>query len=813
LNATDVDIITATPGTSLAATRLNVLWFSSLTCSLLAALGAVLAKQWMVEYPRGAFPSATPCERAQHRQIRFDGITAWHFLAVIDFLPSLIQMSFILFFAGLCDLLFSLDTVVGWVVAVPCGLGFLFILFTHVAAMIYPSCPFRTPLAGSLSRLITLFVEACKTFAFGPAEERSNMWYRPTGWRRIFIRGWKRLRYGHPDRRGSVPGWAANTASLAEDAQLYITNAKALAWLLGRVASEDVVVNISSLIPVLPTTELRTGLADALPRLCTLFQAYFTIDGDMDCLSPKIVPKDGRAENIKVLGRAIHRIMLRHPINSPAGRATRVIGDIFGDAFLVFPPRGIDSDLHALVCSLFTADVSYHRRYSVSVREQLFLSLLKYDLSPWALTMVLDSLCIYLQGCQPFEVTEDFRHAAFSQLTQILQRLPLSADVSSAVGCSVKVLVDGTLDADVLLDGKVEYLPRNLLLAVTAWTNCLQNQRWKTYTEKRSLDNGLSAVLRAIKDFASDKELRASFLDVRRDMMASICQLLLLSRLLSSDTVVSIVAVLDCYPDEVLSLDHGQAKEVLSVIITQLRPGHPDDDLMSILNAINRLIDIQGETAALDPPKNCRAIGKSLVGVLARSESDALQLAVLQSLARHAGFWFERGGLNDGLISEGICGAIISLLSSDRSLPEDSLTLPLVITDHIAPVSPMSLLQADPGLSTLNSMLKCTDLGPYTHQRCISVMLRIVQHLPTANRVDVLKRSEFLRTAVRILEDDLEVGEYLIKDWCEMSEVISRTHATILADSGFLCALRKSARDHGYGAAAEWIPEDGLEWF
>jgi len=115
---------------SRAAIRLNILWFSSLTCSLLAAFGGVLAKQWMVEYPRGVAPSATPYERAQHRQIRYAGLSVWKFQAIIKVFPILIQIAFILFFIGLCQFLFILNGTIGWTIMILCILGSLFLLFS-----------------------------------------------------------------------------------------------------------------------------------------------------------------------------------------------------------------------------------------------------------------------------------------------------------------------------------------------------------------------------------------------------------------------------------------------------------------------------------------------------------------------------------------------------------------------------------------------------------------------------------------------------------------------------------------------------------
>ena len=60
------------------------------------------------------------------------------------------------------------------------------------------------------------------------------------------------------------------------------------------------------------------------------------------------MPRQAQEETIKTVGRSSH-----------GGRATRVVGDIFGCAYLVFPPQDMHPDIQALVCSSFT-DATTH---------------------------------------------------------------------------------------------------------------------------------------------------------------------------------------------------------------------------------------------------------------------------------------------------------------------------------------------------------------------------------------------------------------------------------------------------------------------
>ena len=798
----EIPQITSAP--SETAVRLNVLWFSSLACSLLAALGAVLAKQWIVEYPRGAAPSATPCERAQHRQIRFSGLTTWHFLAIVDFLPLLIQMAFLLFFVGLCDFLLSQHKLVGSVVTILCVTGILFIVFCHIAAMIFPSCPFRTPLSTSLIQVCHVIVDIATNIALGPSEERYNLWYHPTGWRSFFIRGWKRFRYDNPERVGDIPRWARSTPSLTEDERLTVVNARAFAWLLHWVPDEDVVVNVSSFVPTLPSSDLRTPLADALPRLCTLFQSYFVVDGDLDSLYPKIVPRQAQEEKIKTLGRAIHRIMMAYPSTSYGGRATRVIGDIFGDAYLVFPPRDIHPDIHALVCALFTADRSYHHRYAQAVQEQLFLSLLQSrTISPWAHVMVLDSFCTYLSTrTQHLQFSSHFKTSSLSHLIRILRRAHRMAELSSAVGLSINLILGGTLQLGAILHDKAESLPENLYTAIGAVITesriCSQSQG-----ELVLLDTCLTALLRTFHDFAACSDMKASFLTIRRKVLVLLCQFLSLNNSWSPAALAGAISVIDCYPDDVLPLSSRDVRQLLSQMLHQLHPGSVDNDVKSILHLISRLIDIGIEPSGTPVPTNSREAGTILVDILRRTGADETKSAVLHSLARHAGFWFREDELLSSLQAAGINATIISLLSEPVS--ESELVLVLVIADHLALSSPLSFVQADLDLHAFDSILRRQELEPYTHQRCATVMLRLVQHLPAGDRGQVLDRSQVISFVIRSLTADNQVEPYMIEEWLEMGSSIAETHWAKLSESGFLDALQSAAMAHGIVTPAAWI--------
>ncbi|EJU01528.1 hypothetical protein DACRYDRAFT_38467, partial [Dacryopinax primogenitus] len=77
----------------------NILWFISLFVSLLSAVAAMLAKEWLREYNEHV--SCVPRERVLQRQLRFECLNAWKVPSIISFLPLAIHGAVFPFFTGL----------------------------------------------------------------------------------------------------------------------------------------------------------------------------------------------------------------------------------------------------------------------------------------------------------------------------------------------------------------------------------------------------------------------------------------------------------------------------------------------------------------------------------------------------------------------------------------------------------------------------------------------------------------------------------------------------------------------------------------
>ncbi|KAG8983607.1 hypothetical protein FRB94_013174 [Tulasnella sp. JGI-2019a] len=151
------------------AIRQNCTFFASLCASILAAAGAMLAKQWLQSYQRTG-QTGSRRKQAILRTEKWMGADSWRLRGVVEALPTLLLVSLALFFAALCDLLWSTSQPVAFVVVAFTATGAVFYGFTVVAAAIDVFCPYQT----AVSRIIReLALESRKLFfsvSFGLTE-------------------------------------------------------------------------------------------------------------------------------------------------------------------------------------------------------------------------------------------------------------------------------------------------------------------------------------------------------------------------------------------------------------------------------------------------------------------------------------------------------------------------------------------------------------------------------------------------------------------------------------------------------------------
>ncbi|KAI0659015.1 hypothetical protein C8Q70DRAFT_1045290 [Cubamyces menziesii] len=125
-----------------SAVRVNVYWFSSLILSLATALIAILAKQWVNYLLAGLSP--VPSARARHRQYRIDGMHKWRLPTLLSFLPILLHIALLLFFASLVDFVWDLNTTLATFCAFLVCTACLAYVTANILAYVYPDCPFKT---------------------------------------------------------------------------------------------------------------------------------------------------------------------------------------------------------------------------------------------------------------------------------------------------------------------------------------------------------------------------------------------------------------------------------------------------------------------------------------------------------------------------------------------------------------------------------------------------------------------------------------------------------------------------------------------
>jgi hypothetical protein len=128
-----------------SAIRVNILWFLSLTLSLTCALAATLMQQWARRYLQQTQAQTTLYKRARTREYLFQGVQVFRLSQAVEAVPALLHVAVFLFFAGLVDFLFSIDSTVGRVIlGVMCFFGGIYVLLTFLPN-IRPNCPYRTP--------------------------------------------------------------------------------------------------------------------------------------------------------------------------------------------------------------------------------------------------------------------------------------------------------------------------------------------------------------------------------------------------------------------------------------------------------------------------------------------------------------------------------------------------------------------------------------------------------------------------------------------------------------------------------------------
>ncbi|KAG8685975.1 hypothetical protein FRC09_014432, partial [Ceratobasidium sp. 395] len=131
------------------AVAINLVWFLSLSLSILVALVAMLVKQWGESYQSGR-GLAPPCVQARVRQSRFDKLIEWRTEDIVLILPVVMHIALGLFLVGLMFFLWDLNHTVALPVMVVVAATFAFYALTTILPFFVAFCPYNTPVSSRM---------------------------------------------------------------------------------------------------------------------------------------------------------------------------------------------------------------------------------------------------------------------------------------------------------------------------------------------------------------------------------------------------------------------------------------------------------------------------------------------------------------------------------------------------------------------------------------------------------------------------------------------------------------------------------------
>ncbi|KAJ7794762.1 hypothetical protein B0H14DRAFT_2532730 [Mycena olivaceomarginata] len=141
------------PRLSLVTLIAQSLLYISLGSTLLAALLAVLGKQWLMYYS-AAGERGTIETRGLERQRKLDGLRKWKFDTVMQMFPLLLQFGLFLFAAALSVYLWKIHHVLASIVLGLSFVGTLAYICLLASAVISQDSPFQTPLVPLVTWLL-----------------------------------------------------------------------------------------------------------------------------------------------------------------------------------------------------------------------------------------------------------------------------------------------------------------------------------------------------------------------------------------------------------------------------------------------------------------------------------------------------------------------------------------------------------------------------------------------------------------------------------------------------------------------------------
>ncbi|KAG8940623.1 hypothetical protein FRC03_005282 [Tulasnella sp. 419] len=285
----DLDFFKSSPR---SAIRTNSLFFASLSCSLLVAIGAVQAKDWLTQYDHNGLAAKPLSVQARTRQKKFDGLERWRFRLFLAVLPLLLKIALGLFMFGVIFFLWEINNEVAGVVVAISLVGLLATVASWLIAVRYSTSPFQTPLSAHLHSPVTRSLARVSQIAHRVKAFSIVIVELQLFWLRWALRSWPSRQPGARWLNRfqlDVSKTLARMRNLEQDpstGEISIerkledrTSAECIGWLFEQAEHEDVTLrtlNVASLLPpdhVLAAFDKRAGLLD---RLATRYNTHVT---------------------------------------------------------------------------------------------------------------------------------------------------------------------------------------------------------------------------------------------------------------------------------------------------------------------------------------------------------------------------------------------------------------------------------------------------------------------------------------------------------------------------------------------------------
>ena len=194
----DVPTLPQWTGPPRAIVQVQAILFASLSISLFSAFIAMLGKRWLIFYqPTDLRRSAV--ERCYNRQQKLGGIVAWYFGYVMELLPLMLQVAFLLLGCALSRYLWEIDLTIALVVVGVTSFGVIWYFFIVIAGTASESCPYQTPAAHIFRHILRRLrhhptLRSVSAAVPGIVSSNLTLLYRASWCCRFFPRWWSLMK-------------------------------------------------------------------------------------------------------------------------------------------------------------------------------------------------------------------------------------------------------------------------------------------------------------------------------------------------------------------------------------------------------------------------------------------------------------------------------------------------------------------------------------------------------------------------------------------------------------------------------------------